>query len=305
VSPADPPPSDDAARHHPHCHRCGYDLHGLSETGRCPECGAAYVALSGFALLLSNPQHQRLALRMSWLLAVSTVAAGWIPLAIVLAVFTNLTTYRSTSPLAREMPTLIVATSFAAYVVARMALEYTTHRFARVIAPSTPAELRPSRSFVAWTWAAHVFVALALATIVIAPMDYARRYHVSDVTYRMTGLMIAIGGGLLVISLTTWRSTLVWRQWTLIAHLVASKPAARRARIVTLVKPTIEAIWLILCWLPFAFAAAMLRHLHDTTTGVAFFSTIAYVFFWLLKMSVWLEVHDRLNSASRRYLRKG
>jgi len=66
---SDPIPLDDAvpplptggvvAEHRP-CLACGYDLHGLSSRGVCPECGAQVErSLRGNLLEFANPEHTR------------------------------------------------------------------------------------------------------------------------------------------------------------------------------------------------------------------------------------------------------
>jgi hypothetical protein len=42
-----------------HCSQCGYDLTGLSLTGRCPECGHAYDVFSGGGLRRAESGYQR------------------------------------------------------------------------------------------------------------------------------------------------------------------------------------------------------------------------------------------------------
>ena len=42
-----------AVQSHTHCRHCGYDLHGLSAEGRCPECGARVADSLGEALLVA------------------------------------------------------------------------------------------------------------------------------------------------------------------------------------------------------------------------------------------------------------
>ena len=64
---------------HPHCRRCGFDLHGLpSDARRCPECGSVVAGPTGLmAEAVRAGRRERRNRPLAWGLAVAGPGALW------------------------------------------------------------------------------------------------------------------------------------------------------------------------------------------------------------------------------------
>jgi hypothetical protein len=208
------------------------------------------LALNDIDRALSNGAGRRVVRSAAVLLPASCITAGLVPPIVWFSLLFDGGQGNGYRGFESDLPMLIVATSFAAYVTTRLLAERSVEKLRRLVDRNPLTSSHNVQATCVWT--AHSLVVLALLTIIVVPFDYVRNYHVSDVTYYRTGLMVAIGSSLFVIALLAWRSNRLWRSISTIAFALGLSKAGRSAAWIVRVKPVYETIWLCNCWLPFA-----------------------------------------------------
>lgn len=202
------------------CRRCGYDLRGLDEGGRCPECETA-VALSMRDDLLryADPDWLRALRRGMWLLVVGTIAAIVITgLGVAVGILTSI----PGSPLgagASEAAVMVLNVAMAVIIVAGAWLV------------TTPDPTRAGREE---RWSARRLTRWTLTTYLVAAPSQILVGHVaqpnSTVGPLLTGTIL---GALLVVSVVStigWAALLI-----LLRDLLRRVPRPRLAHQCTIV----------------------------------------------------------------------
>jgi hypothetical protein len=280
--------------HHQRCHLCGYDLFG-TDGQKCPECGGEVLPMLESMELVRHDPIRRTARRTARLLIVTTLAAACVPVAVCTAIIVDARQGNGNRGLVSAVPIGLVGGAFAMYLALRLYLEVLVARLHRGLLPASKSDQSARRG--AAIWVAHGLVAMVMAIIVIVPMDYLLKFHISDVTFFRTNLMIAVGASLLVMSLVVWRSTPLWKSVSIIAASLNLPRAAAVARQIAYIKLIYETIWLTFSWLPFAMVVPPtsnpLQPHYEAVAGVGMLVTLGYVL--LLVPMLWVCV--RLNHA--------
>lgn len=265
---------------HMRCLRCGYDLYSCEIGGKCPECGHGIADANQVQRRLAETDIAPLARKAATALLGSTILAGLCPIAVFAALICDLSDVVE-DLFGRDVPMLLLAASFGSYAVARVRAEWLMNRLMDRLGLDTDTQTRK------WVWLGHGLAIASLLSITIVPWNYVHHYRISDQTDKETHLMIAIGGGLLMLCLVALRSVPIWRDQLALARQLEIPRTAETMAFIVQIKPIYEIIWLTACWMQFAL---VLSHL-DRRLSVPFMVCSLVSFFGMFGFGlIWVPM---------------